>query len=191
MNISTSECSSGCESGWTMYLDQSSNSADQCDRVGFPINDEDCRSKGENVVEEEEEEDEDLSMVSDASSGPPQFHENGDFFYDTSSHFCFASSTSEQANKRKQKTRIKNGVKQQNSYLDDTASSPFLSFSKNIDLSNNEASMRGVQGVSQDSSATHSKGKSALKKHFGFLKSSGPGKEVSGKSGGLQGRKWQ
>ncbi|THU64348.1 hypothetical protein C4D60_Mb01t25550 [Musa balbisiana] len=40
----SSDCSSGCQSGWTAYL-------------------------------EEEEEEEDLSMVSDASSGPPQLRE--------------------------------------------------------------------------------------------------------------------
>lgn len=33
MNKSNSECSSGCESGWTMYLDQSSNSTKNVDEL--------------------------------------------------------------------------------------------------------------------------------------------------------------
>ncbi|CAK9143576.1 unnamed protein product [Ilex paraguariensis] len=190
MNMSASECSSGCESGWTMYLDQFSNSAEQCHRVG-----EDCRSKGENV--DEEEEDEDLSMVSDASSGPP--HVNEDCF-DGTGFFGFASSDSEQVNKNKQKNRVEHGGKPQNSYLDDTANSHFLSFSKaspmktelllkNRGFPNNEASLQHVQGVSQGVSETKFKGKSAIKRQFGFLQPLKPGKAASEKSGGLQGRK--
>ncbi|GFY85960.1 hypothetical protein Acr_04g0006980 [Actinidia rufa] len=71
MNISISECSSGCESGWTMYLDQSSNSGDHLQKSG-------CGYEAANV--EDYDEDEDLSMVSDASSGPPHFQEDEDLF---------------------------------------------------------------------------------------------------------------
>ncbi|XP_065017367.1 protein SOB FIVE-LIKE 5-like isoform X4 [Musa acuminata AAA Group] len=56
----SSDCSSGCQSGWTTYLEQSS---EFCKTV--------VDEKG-GSYEHEEEEEEDLSMVSDASSGPPQ-----------------------------------------------------------------------------------------------------------------------
>ncbi|KAF3778803.1 hypothetical protein EJ110_NYTH31538 [Nymphaea thermarum] len=55
MNQETAGCSSGCESGWTMYLEHSvrAPAPPPCE-----IQDGEC-------------EEEDLSMVSDASSGPP------------------------------------------------------------------------------------------------------------------------
>ncbi|XP_042414792.1 uncharacterized protein LOC122003876 isoform X2 [Zingiber officinale] len=61
----SSECSSGCQSGWTIYLVHSSDdqSALSHKHGGGCFRPE---------VEEEEEE-EDLSMVSDASSWPPHF----------------------------------------------------------------------------------------------------------------------
>ncbi|KAA8528451.1 hypothetical protein F0562_035806 [Nyssa sinensis] len=186
MNVSISGCSSGCESGWTNYLDQSSNSADQFHKFGGGMVDENYRRKAANE-ELEDEEDEDLSMVSDASSGPPHFHEDEDCSGETG-YFCYAS---EQAKKMKKKKKIKEHKgKQQHSYLDDTASSPILSFSKkNVAFSANEASMENVLGFSQGNSATQFKGKSAFRKHFGFLQSSLPGKPASGAAG--QGRKWE
>lgn len=114
-NFSTSECSNGCESGWTMYLDQSSNSADQFQKAstGFKA-----------ANEEEYDEDEDLSMVSDASSGPRHFQEDEDSF-DGNGYPC---SVSGQANKKEKKKKKKNVKEQRNkkqySNLDDTASSP-------------------------------------------------------------------
>ncbi|KAI8014036.1 hypothetical protein LOK49_LG05G03262 [Camellia lanceoleosa] len=107
MNASTSECSSGCESGWTMYLDdydhQSSYSADQFKKNGGRVVSEDCGYKSANVKDFDE--DEDLSMVSDASSGPPHVREDED---DETEYFCCGSSASEQANKRKKKRNSKN-----------------------------------------------------------------------------------
>ncbi|KAG5543662.1 hypothetical protein RHGRI_016426 [Rhododendron griersonianum] len=94
-NFSTSECSSGCESGWTMYLDQSSNSADQFQKAS---------STGFKAANEEEyDEDEDLSMVSDASSGPRHFQEDEDSF-NGNGYLC---SVSGQANKKKKKKNVK------------------------------------------------------------------------------------
>ncbi|KAK3000505.1 hypothetical protein RJ639_022313 [Escallonia herrerae] len=94
MNISTSECSSGCESGWTMYLDQSSNSGDRYRRTGG----EGGRSRGRNGNVGEE--DEDLSMVSDASSGPRHFQEDDqDYCFDHGGYF------GGQAKKGKQKKK--------------------------------------------------------------------------------------
>ncbi|KAI8547004.1 hypothetical protein RHMOL_Rhmol07G0162700 [Rhododendron molle] len=58
------ECSSGCESGWTLYLENSFLSP-------YALK----RRKTEKQSVSEDEEEEDLSMVLDASSGPWIFHE--------------------------------------------------------------------------------------------------------------------
>lgn len=111
MNISPSECSSGCESGWTMYLDQHFNSTVQYSKTS----DEDYQRKGTHVNEEDD--DYDLSMVSDASSGPPQVdaYEN----------------SAEKNKKSKKKNKIKEQKgEEKNLYLDDTASSPLCNFSQ-------------------------------------------------------------
>lgn len=93
--MSTSEC----ESGWTTYLEQSLNSWSY---VG-----------AEKHEEEEEEEGDDLSMVSDASSGPRQ---------------KFDEDEGKQYGERK-KTRSKK--EKRCTDVDDTASSPvFTSTSK-------------------------------------------------------------
>ncbi|KAG8377548.1 hypothetical protein BUALT_Bualt08G0044600 [Buddleja alternifolia] len=82
MNISSTsdQCSSGCESGWTRYLDQLSNSTD------IPHTKKDYVTNYKGVSQYD---DEDLSMVSDASSAPP--------------HYSYASSISEDKKKSKQK----------------------------------------------------------------------------------------
>ncbi|KAM7518424.1 hypothetical protein LguiB_017386 [Lonicera macranthoides] len=132
MNKSNSECSSGCESGWTMYLDQSSNSTKNVDELNCQ------RNRGENNVD-----DSDLSMVSDASSAPPNFHQV-EFFL----------SASQKTNKGKQKKKIEeNRGKKLNSFLDDTASSPVFTFShkNNMGVSGNQDSMEN------DSTATNFK----------------------------------
>ncbi|KAK3231210.1 hypothetical protein Dsin_003091 [Dipteronia sinensis] len=180
MNLSASQCSSsGCESGWTLYLDQSSLSKNQCYSIGGIV-DEEGNVRDHEKVEEEEEED--LSMVSDASSGPRHYCEDDeDCFYENG---CFSSppSASELAKKsknKKKKIKEQHGRNQQHSYLDDTASSPLLGFSKkNISFSKKDASMEHVMDFSQGFSATH-------------LKSSLARKPASGEIGGLQGRKWE
>lgn len=116
MNMSTSECSSGCESGWTTYLDQSSNSADQYPKATNDKNDQ--WSRGVVNVNEEDDEDEDLSMVSDASSAP---RNDADRAY-------FVQSFSKQVNKHMKKNK---NINDNRAYcLDDTASSPAFSFYK-------------------------------------------------------------
>ncbi|XP_059635461.1 protein SOB FIVE-LIKE 5-like [Cornus florida] len=172
-----SEERSGCESGWTMYLDQSSNSEDH----QFHKSRDHRRCKAEEEEDNEDDKDEDLSMVSDASSGPPHFHEVD--------QDCYAS---EKANKRDKKKKSKEVHKghQHHSYLDDTASSPVLmTYSKkNLGVSSNESSMEHVLGFSQGFSTTHLKslqGKSTFRKHFGSFKSSVAGKPDSGAAGGV------
>ncbi|KAF9668466.1 hypothetical protein SADUNF_Sadunf14G0006500 [Salix dunnii] len=109
MNIPASQYSgSGCESGWTSYLNQSTISKNQYQGFdGFV--DGDC-------ARVEDEQDEDLSMVSDASSGPPHCREDDEFCCDKPAR----------KSKNKKKSR-EHGRSQQYSYLDDTASSPALS----------------------------------------------------------------
>ncbi|KAL3603748.1 hypothetical protein D5086_004607 [Populus alba] len=109
MNVSASEYSGGggCESGWTSYLNQSSNSKHQYQAGfgGFVDGD---------YARVEEDQEEDLSMVSDASSGPPQYCEDDGYGCD------------KLAKKSRSKKKSKeHGRSKQHSYLDDsTASSP-------------------------------------------------------------------
>ncbi|XP_065847399.1 protein SOB FIVE-LIKE 5-like [Euphorbia lathyris] len=166
MDMSASQCtSSGCESGWTLYLDQSSISKNQYHHHHHHID-------NARLEDDEEEEEEDLSMVSDASSGPPHYSEldYGDY--------CFDPHNKKKIHKTKNKSKHTN--QHQFSYLDDTASSHV--FTKK------EASMENVLEFSQGFSATHFKGKSSLKNHFGFFKSEKP---LSKETGGYQGRKWK
>ncbi|KAJ8762567.1 hypothetical protein K2173_008006 [Erythroxylum novogranatense] len=156
---------SGCESGWTSYLDQSSLSKTQFQGFGE-------YNVGEDYARFEDEE-EDLSMVSDASSGPPHYCEDDEY--------CYDQLAKQSMNKKKNKERVRS---QQQQYLDDTASS--LVLSKKV--TKIEASMEHTQEFSQGFSATHCKGKSASKKHFGFFQSS---KSASKEPGGFQGRNWK
>ncbi|XP_039023946.1 protein SOB FIVE-LIKE 6-like isoform X2 [Hibiscus syriacus] len=164
MNVSASQCGSGCESGWTLYLDQSSYSQTRFQRSG-------------NFVVEDEEQD--LSMVSDASSGPRHYYQDYGECLDRNGSFCSVPATPEPAKKRrknKQKTK-EHGSNQQHSYLDDTASSPVISFSKNN--CKKEASI-DLLDFSQGFSGTHLKGKSTFHKENGFLKSEKAGSKDSG-----------
>lgn len=129
--ILASECSSGCESGWTLYLDHSVLSP-------FPSlkGNEIVYSEGKMGPAKDEDEEEDLSMVSDASSGPPIFHE--DYDYVNSDNGCFYHAPIEVKNRGKRKEsredRVRRKVEKHPSFLDDTASSPIVNFSQ---LSNN------------------------------------------------------
>ncbi|KAL6645639.1 hypothetical protein ACP70R_017247 [Stipagrostis hirtigluma subsp. patula] len=61
----SSECSSGCQSGWTTYLDD--HSSRSCGAARFRGKMSCCE-----YSEPEAEEEDDMSMISDASSGPRQ-----------------------------------------------------------------------------------------------------------------------
>lgn len=183
MNMLASECSSGCESGWTLYLEHSFLSADPLHRGSGFVDGEVKRGKDE--AEEEEEEEEDLSMVSDASSGPPHFQEDEGYCNDDNG--CFyphsMAATLVKNNGKRQKIRTHRGrVEQEDpSFLDDTASSPLFNFSKNngFTLNNNQASMESVLDFSQGFSTTHFKGRSAaFQKHLGLLHSSMSGNQL-------------
>ncbi|CAN1135642.1 Protein SOB FIVE-LIKE 5 [Linum perenne] len=167
MNVpSGSQCSSsGCESGWTSYLEQSSFSQDynydgQHSFGGYNSNVNNIRVKQQHQADGDgDEEEEDLSMVSDASSGPPTYCEEDE-------------DSIQQKNTRKKKSsdssRSSHQFNHQHQYLDDTASSPVLKGKKvNDNVKTDE--------FSQGFSATHLKGKASnsnKKKHFGFFRSS-------------------
>jgi hypothetical protein len=66
----SSQCSSGCQSGWTLYLDHSgSGQQQQC--CALPRHPADVRRQM--LLQEEYSSDEEDSMVSDASSGPAHY----------------------------------------------------------------------------------------------------------------------
>ncbi|KAK6939730.1 hypothetical protein RJ641_029261 [Dillenia turbinata] len=190
MNASNSECSSGCASGWTLYLNQSSQDYENHENLSYQDYN---RGKQEYVDDDGDgNDDEDLSMVSDASSGPPNMNEHENY-NDESGFYCSGSSASAlvKNSEKKQKSKERLEKKNKQSYLDDTASSPVFSFSKkNSKFSNNQNSFE------HDFSASQYKGKSSLKKHFGIFKNSRSSKPPSAEPGqwlhgGLQGRKWE
>ncbi|CAL9174798.1 unnamed protein product [Musa hybrid cultivar] len=123
----SSDCSSGCQSGWTDYLNKS------CGECPQPL----VCGKGGSFEEEEE----DLSMVSDASSGPPHFPEEDEHscgYLRSSTCFqaggCLCSALTPAAGLAAggaKKRRVEpEQQRQRSSLLDDTASSPLFSFSK-------------------------------------------------------------
>lgn len=112
-NFSGSRCNnSGDESGWTMYFE------DSIETEG--------RFRG-GVVDygggEKEEEEGDLSMISDASSGP----RNG-YYEENNCQSVRRSGGKSAAGKSKRKQEM--GRRNQHSCLDDTASSPVFGLSK-------------------------------------------------------------
>lgn len=114
-NMSTSEDSSGCESGWTSYLDHTPTAtAYQYDKSHW-------RSIGLNA-DHQNQGTQDLSMVSDASSGPRYMYDG-----DNSSAYFSASASGLEQGKKKQKTKMKD-TKLPDTYLADTASSPVKVF---------------------------------------------------------------
>lgn len=120
------ESSSGCESGWTLYLDHSIAYNDNACNNALVAHEYDHQ-------DHDEYEDDDMSMVSDASSGPPHFQEQQEQD-DDDEHDNNEDDTSMFGSRKRRKI-----LKQTSLYghmhmqdlpvsLDDTASSPFLSF---------------------------------------------------------------
>ncbi|XVE93522.1 hypothetical protein REPUB_Repub01dG0202000 [Reevesia pubescens] len=187
MNFLASECSSGCESGWTNYLEQSFLSANPShkangfkDRQSSGFCDEHKENRGkEELVDDDVEEEEDLSMVSDASSGPPHFYEDNIGYFNDNNQYQYSvpkvASLNKNGGKRhkNKEHRRRLGDQELPSCLDDTASSPILNFSKNnFGHTNNQASMESVFDYPQGFSATHFQGGPAFQDHFGFLQPS-------------------
>ncbi|KAK7405846.1 hypothetical protein VNO78_07456 [Psophocarpus tetragonolobus] len=169
MNALASQCSSGCESGWTLYLEHSfqlqhhnnpsSHTSSEFVDKGF------CVSK---KTEKEEAEEEDLSMVSDASSGPPHLPDAQD-----NERFYSPSKAAKLGNKRSKKRQKVKENQHLPSFLDDTASSPVFDFSmNNVTATNQQTSTESMLDYSQGFSATYYEERSSLQDPFGFLQPS-------------------
>lgn len=176
---SASQYSSASESGWTHYLDQSSLSENYFQRRGGVVDE--CEGKGARMEEESEE---DLSMVSDASSGPPHYDNE---CYCENWYPCLSSTTKEQ-----QKKKVKEyGRSQQPSPLDDTASSSLFNFPKEShkkqECFSGNGAVESALDFSQCVSATRIKRKTKFQKHFSFLERSLGGKLASKEQGGFDG----
>ncbi|XP_044509643.1 protein SOB FIVE-LIKE 5-like [Mangifera indica] len=192
MNFFGSECSSVSESGWTLYLEQSNFTSHRNTNkfvdgeAGF------CEERFQHFDDGDDDKDEDLSMVSDASSGPPTFHEDEDRCNDVDRcnqlQYPPPSKATREANssgkiRLKKKEKRSRGQKQEPlpSFLDDTASSPVINFSSKNNfgaINNNQASMESVLDYSQGYSATHFQRRSAFQDPFSFLQSSHSGNHV-------------
>ncbi|KAG0465806.1 hypothetical protein HPP92_019970 [Vanilla planifolia] len=133
-----SECSSGCQSGWTVYLSPTTTPT------------------GERETSAVEEEEGDLSMLSDASSGPPHIKED-------SFHWLVPSSKKRRVFEREQKKKMMGRHKEHSSFLDDTASSPLQCYPKTVYSSNNHP-VEDVFELSCGFSGNHDKGNAALRK---------------------------
>ncbi|KAF5739439.1 hypothetical protein HS088_TW12G00645 [Tripterygium wilfordii] len=167
MDMSASQWTSGCDSGWTLYLDQSSFSKNQCHTsFGDDGGGVDEAYRGGEGARRENDEEDDLSMVSDASSGPR--HSNAD------NEECSGElDKRNKRNKKKKKAKSREHSRNQHrsSLLDDTASSSVLGSPKDAGFHENEASMDHVLDSSQGFSATNFRGKSGFKNQFGLFPS--------------------
>ncbi|KAL9317327.1 hypothetical protein ACSQ67_013844 [Phaseolus vulgaris] len=167
MNTFGSEIrSSGCESGWTLYLDHS-----------FLNQNASSHQHKDKRFKDEDSGEEDLSMLSDASSGPPHFpHYDSYFNQDVNGCFYSASKAVKLAKSAKKKQKVKENQHledQHPTFLHDTASSPVFDFStENVTRGNQQTSVGSVVDYSQGSSATYFEGRSSFQEeHFGFLQS--------------------
>lgn len=131
MNISASAWSSGCESGWTAYLDES-YLCPRNNNNGSHYHHPSYRLKSTSRKEEcEEEEAEDLSMVSDASSGPPHFPEDDKECIIRGVKQKITGKERIMRSKKVSKEKKKHAIHNNNN-LDDTASSPAISYNSKV-----------------------------------------------------------
>ncbi|XP_028767700.1 uncharacterized protein LOC114725366 [Neltuma alba] len=168
MNAIASECSSGCESGWTLYLEHSllRQNISHKDTPFIGGNDGFYEDKDKRAREEDTAEEEDLSMVSDASSGPPHFLDDEAFFNEDNGCFHSESEAEKMVKSAKKKQRVKEnepcGDQHLPSFLDDTASSPVFDFAMN---NGTQASTEGALDYSQGFSATYFEERSSIQDH--------------------------
>ncbi|OQU93054.1 uncharacterized protein LOC8054243 isoform X1 [Sorghum bicolor] len=128
MAAASSECSSGCQSGWTTYLDDHSSSY-SCGTERFH------HGKARQPYYCDYSEEEDLSMISDASSGPRQQSSAGG--NDVEGGGAAAAVHASNAERRGRREETTAAARRQSkraaaaSLLEDTASSPaFFGYSK-------------------------------------------------------------
>ncbi|XP_022997597.1 uncharacterized protein LOC111492483 [Cucurbita maxima] len=168
-HFSGSHCNNtACESGWTMYLEESFETEGR-----FRPSAVDYGGRGKE--EEEEEEEGDLSMISDASSGPR------DGYSEENCQSVRRNGGKAAAAKSKRKEDM--GRRNKHSCLDDTASSPVFGLSKTRETNpyRNEGLVENVKEFSQ----THSR-KQHGKKPTGFFQSSSAKKMTKNVSGDFE-----
>jgi len=126
MDVSASEWSSGCESGWTLYLGESYAYERENTNNVISFHNQHQNYRGNSMSCEE-----DLSMVSDASSGPPHlYHEEQDEDedgYGRTRHHRDKTTKKEKRLNKEKKQLSKKQYQYQHQHLDDTASSPAVS----------------------------------------------------------------
>ncbi|KAK1439973.1 hypothetical protein QVD17_05798 [Tagetes erecta] len=162
-NYFGSESSSGCESGWTLYLEQSHSLSLQHDFI--------CKHQHTSQIhyhhdaDADADDEEDMSMVSDASSGPQHHFPQQEPDEDQCFNFNNNNNSINNVAKTQKFPRFKKKIHDLPNFLDDTASSPFFNFSNKNNLKVEE---NDIIDYSQGYSTTYFKGKSAFEDHFGF-----------------------
>nr|XP_043622030.1 protein SOB FIVE-LIKE 5-like [Erigeron canadensis] len=171
-----SECISGCESGWTLYLEHSILYPTQSFENHNNTNGDDFIYKKSSFSYEYDDEEEDMSMVSDASSGPPHFQEQEE------EQECFNKIiTNGKRQKIPKEPSLCRKVQDLPSFLDDTASSPLFNISNNnLTVGNKNASLEenDIIDYSQGYSTTYYEGKPAYQDQFGFFHPSVSGTQL-------------
>ncbi|KAL6494631.1 hypothetical protein OROGR_031431 [Orobanche gracilis] len=189
--VADEECMSECESGWTLYLEHSSISPYTSYNQENEFHDHGRKNEAANRLDEEEEEEnggdsyEDLSMVSDASSGPPHLHEDDGYGVDEKDG-CFYQfpvnndddSVCENSKKKNREKRRRN-VQDHSSSLDDTASSSFFDFSnEKLTLTRRQPSMENALEYSQGYSSTQLDVRPPYEEQYDFFQSAQPGNQL-------------
>ncbi|KAK8933853.1 hypothetical protein KSP39_PZI015294 [Platanthera zijinensis] len=123
-NRSDSQCCTGSQSGWTLYLEQSQSQSQS-------LHDRTSSSVFQEEEDEDDEAEEDLSMLSDASSGPPHAHDDEENYSssctDEGDGFLpLKTRVPEHENKRR---RVEEGRREEE-YSGDSAGSTLSSISK-------------------------------------------------------------
>ncbi|GJU32403.1 hypothetical protein Tco_1175992, partial [Tanacetum coccineum] len=182
-----SECSSGCESGWTLYLEHSMYDHHPSHPYQNHNNNvDDCNGKKWSFSHENDfdADDEDMSMVSDASSGPPHcFQEQeDDQCFNNNGKGGVYTNVKRQKNIIPKEPKLHRKVQNLPCLLDDTASSPFYNFSNNnlmvTKKKTNSMENNDIIDYSQGYSTTYFEGKSAYQDHFGFFHPSVSGTQL-------------
>ncbi|CAA0807476.1 Unknown protein [Striga hermonthica] len=187
-------CMSGCESGWTIYLDHSSISPYVTEFTAGGR-----REIGAFVGGDEEYEDEDLSMVSDASSGPPHLHDEDRVVVGgrpesaaggCSYNYAAAAAAVEEAQPRRRgREKRRRSSQDGSSLLDDTASSPFFDFSDKkftVDRSKEE---ENVLEYSQGYSSTQFEVRPPYAEQYEFFQSTESADQLQ-QNQWLEGKRW-
>ncbi|GAB2222427.1 hypothetical protein Droror1_Dr00013645 [Drosera rotundifolia] len=199
------EWSSGCESGWTSYFDESSPSPNQWQSGNSNTHGHENRKTGNQKGVVEEEEEEDLSIVSDASSGPPsRFQEYYQDSFDPipTGYSCPATDILPKKNDMRKKKK-KNGSdqqrakhqQQQQGYLDDTATSPALNHSKMryAGTSVHQASVdhHAFDFPQRFPNTDQYQGNYALGNQFGFWQPTHPNVSDPAERSQMRGKRWK